>query len=77
MRYVITRYQREQRELAYRIFVTDGIKMVTENTARASGGSYMSQRYFDVINTKHDDRTAEEIAIDTIIKAQLSFKGSE
>ena len=77
MRYVMARYQREQRELAYRIFVTDGIKMVTENTARASGGSYMSQRYFDTINTKHDDRTAEEIAIDTIKKAQLSFKGSE
>ena len=67
MRYAIARYQSQQRDLAYRIYVTDCLRMVTENTAKMGSGSYIIDKLADIINPKTvDDRTGEEIAADII-----------
>lgn len=45
----------------YRQYITEGIKMLTENTARY-GGTYMQISYNDFIHPKPaDNRTSEEI----------------
>lgn len=52
MRYVKARYKQNQRELAYRIYVTDALKFF--------GG--LNARYYDYIDdTPPDSRTPEEV----------------
>ena len=57
------RYQKEQRELAYRIYVSDTLQIIAENTARfVEGGKHPTKRYFDVAykNTQKEEE-AEDI----------------
>lgn len=64
MRYVMARYESEQRELAYRIYVTDALRNISENTARFGGGGYIRARFADLINIDQrpeDNRTSDEI----------------
>ena len=72
MRYAIARYQSQQRDFAYRIYVTDCLRIVTENTAKMSGGSYITAKLSDIINPKPvEKRTGEEIAADIIKRAGI------
>ena len=72
MRYAMARYQSQQRDLAYRVYVTDCLRMVTENTAKISGGAYITVKLSDILNPKPvDNRTGEEIAADIIKRAGI------
>ena len=72
MRYAMARYQSQQRDLAYRIYVTDCLRMVAKNTSIMSQGTYMESRFYDTINPKPvDNRTGEEIAADIIKQAGI------
>lgn len=66
--FCIASFQREQEEKAYKIYVTDALKAITENTAHAliSDGVGMSVRYADIINPKPVDNRTEEEIIDHI-----------
>ena len=67
MRYAIARFNQHQRDLAYRIYVTDCLRIISENSAKMVGGSYMKAKFTDIINPKPvDNRTGEEIAADII-----------
>ena len=60
--FCIASFKREQEELAYKIYVTDTLKLIAENTAKIGQGSYIKARYYDIINPKPvDNRTEEEI----------------
>ena len=54
--YVIEHYiaffQKEQKDKAYRLYVTDALKIITENTAKANGGTYLTGRYAELIEPK-------------------------
>lgn len=72
MRYAIARFNQHQRDLAYRIYVTDCLRMVAENTAKMSRGAYTVARFYDVINPKPvEKRTGEEIAADIIKRSGI------
>ena len=72
MRYAMARYQSQQRDLAYRIYVTDCLRIISENTAKTGGGSYITAKFVDIINPKPvDNRTGEEIAADIIKRAGI------
>lgn len=72
MRYATARFNQHQRDLAYRIYVTDCLRMATENVAKMSQGSYTSARFYDIINPKTvDNRSGEEIAADIIKRAGI------
>ena len=72
MRYATARFNQHQRDLAYRIYVTDCLRMVTENTAKLSQGAYTAARFYDIINPKpKDERSGEEIVAEIINKAGL------
>ena len=67
MRYAVARYQSQQRDLAYRIYISDCLRIISENTAKIGGGSYIAAKFADIINPKPvDNRTGEEIAADII-----------
>lgn len=72
MRYATARFNQHQRDLAYRIYVADCLRMATENTAKMSQGSYTAARFYDIINPKPaDNRTGEEIAAEIINRAGI------
>lgn len=72
MRYAMARYQSQQRDLAYRIYVADCLRIISENTAKMGGGSYITAKLADIINPKPaDNRTSEEIAADIIKRAGI------
>ena len=67
MRYAMARFNQHQRDLAYRIYVSDCLRIISENTAKIGGGSYITAKFEDIINPKPvDNRTGEEIAADII-----------
>ena len=71
----MSRYKREQEEKAYRVYVTDALRLTVENTAKYAGGSYIKSRYIDVIEPKKvDNRTGDEIVADIIKRAGLVVK---
>ena len=72
MRYAMARYQSQQRDFAYRIYVADCLRIISENTAKIGGGSYITAKLSDIINPKPaDNRTGEEIAADIIKRAGI------
>ena len=72
MRYAIARFNHHQRDLAYRIYVTDCLRIISENTAKMCGGSYITVKLADIINPKPvENRSGEEIAVDIIKRAGI------
>ena len=73
MRYVLAQYRREQEDKAYRIYVTDALRLISENTASSVGGKYITARFADVIAPprEEDNRTCEEITAEIIARCGL------
>lgn len=70
MRYVMARYVEYQREMAYRIFVTDALYEDAEHMRIVP-----KERYIDGIRPrKVEKRSGEEIAQEVIAKAGLVVK---
>lgn len=62
MRYVKAKAQQNALDKSYRIYVTDSLKMISENTSKYAGGSSFSVRYWDLIKKPvNETRTSEEI----------------
>lgn len=75
MRYCAAKNNEAQKDMAYRIYVTDALKIMAENTAKFVGGNYIKSRYFDVIHPqKQDNRTCEEITADIVARCGLTVK---
>lgn len=55
MRYATARFNQHQRDLAYRIYVTDCLRIATENTARFNGGSYKTVSFEEIIRNKKEN----------------------
>ncbi len=67
--------KRDLEEKAYKIYVTDSLKSIAENTARYAGGGYPAIRYADLIEQKpHEEKSGEEIVADVIKKSGLVVK---
>ena len=73
MRYVLAQYRREQEDKAYRIYVADALRLISENTASSVGGKYITARFADVIAPpkEEDNRTCEEITAEIIARCGL------
>ena len=72
MRYAIARFNQHRRDLAYRFYVSECLRIIGENTAKVGGGSYMTAKFEDIISPKPaDNRTGEEIAADIINMAGI------
>lgn len=75
MRYVTARFESHQRDLVYRIFVTDALRMISESAAKFGGGSFMGKRFYEIIKPKKvDNRSGEQIAVDVFKKMGVTVK---
>ena len=58
----ISLFQKEQEEKAARIYYAECLRIMTENTAKICGGSYIEAKLQDILDPKPvDNRTADEI----------------
>ncbi|MBO5969489.1 MAG: hypothetical protein J6S14_13430 [Clostridia bacterium] len=72
----MARFNQHQREMAYRFYVADCLRIITENTAKSVGGAYVTVKFSDVIDPKPaDTRTGAEIAADVINRAGIEVIG--
>lgn len=62
------------REEIYRVYVTDALKAIAENTSRGNSVSKMNKRYYDAITVEKrptQKKSGEQIAADVILGAGL------
>lgn len=65
--FCISLFQKEHEEKAVKIYFAECLRIISKNTARYAGDSYMSVKLSDIINPKPvEKRTGEEIAADII-----------
>lgn len=59
----VTSFRKNQKERAFRTYVTDALKVIAENTARYAGGSTMTLRYVDIMEPKKEteEKTTESV----------------
>lgn len=73
----ISAFSQRQEEKAFWIYVTDALKVISENTAEGERRTAMAKRWFDVIEPPEEKkpeetRSAEEIITD--LKKRLNRK---
>ena len=70
--FCISLFQKEQEDKAVKNYYAECLRIITENTAKMGGGSYVTAKLADIINPKPvDNRTGEEIAADIIKRAGI------
>lgn len=74
--HVLASLQHEAKERRYRAYVTDTLRIITENTARSAvGGTYITKRWIEIEmhGNEADERSGDEIAADVIKRIGLTF----
>lgn len=67
----ISYFHNEQKLKAYETYITDCLRLISENTAKQSGGSYIKARYAEIIDPpKEEKRSANEVISD--IRSKLA-----
>lgn len=72
----IALYEQEQRQEVWRIYIANGVKILTENTATHKGAKALAKSYTDLFKPV-DNRTGDEVAADVIKKCRLKIKRKE
>ena len=73
--FCISLFQKEQEDKAVKIYYAECLRIITENTAKMGGGSYITAKLADIINPKQtDNRTGEEITAEIIPRCGLVVK---
>lgn len=58
----ISLFQKEQEEKAVKIYYAECLRVISENTAKFVGGSYIQAKLQDILNPKPaDNRTSDDI----------------
>ena len=66
-------YEAEQREKAYRLYIAETLRILTENTARFAGG-YVQGRCTVYDERRVENKTAQEIVEDVSRRAGITIK---
>ena len=60
--FCISLFKQEQEEKATKIYYAECLRMISENTAKMGGGSYIQAKLADILDPKPvDNRSANEI----------------
>lgn len=55
-------YAQEQKGEAYKLYIAETLRSISESTAKFAGGSYMAAKWADVTNPKPEEtRTPEQV----------------
>jgi hypothetical protein len=66
MDFCIVSFRKQQEEQAFKVYVTDALKIIAENTSRFAGGSHMSKRYYELISTRPSEPVSSAQVISRI-----------
>lgn len=78
LRYVAAHINQQERETAYRIYVTDCLRIISQSAAESAKmaggeGKYITARFADFLHPKPEEtRTGEEIIADLRRKLEVS-----
>lgn len=67
--------QREKSVL--NIYIADCVRLLTENTAKFGGGSYVNLRYEDIINPKPEETRSPEEVINNVKMGLSRLRGEQ
>lgn len=74
--HVLALLRQETKELRYRVYLTDALRVIGENTAKYVQGQYIATRWADTLREKkEEEQSGDEIAADVIRRAGLSLGG--
>ena len=62
--------------MAYRVYVTDVLRVMNENVAKIAGGSVLKMRYMDILKPQKEkyieDKSAQEIVNDIVQRSGIT-----
>lgn len=58
---VLSAFSQKQKERVFKAYVTDCLRIMTENTAKMSGGSFLTARFDDVMHKEQKEFKKGEI----------------
>jgi len=74
--YAAARWNRDNIRDAWRIYIAEGIRTISESSAKFFGGPYITAKWLDIINPQPEEtRTAEEV-IDHVLRGLKKLAGS-
>lgn len=72
--HVFLMYRKDAEERLFKVYITDSLKILTENTAQQCGGKAINRRYADFVEKQpQETRSADEI----ISKIKSKLGGGE
>lgn len=80
VQHCISLYRKRQEMLQFRSYIADAIMTLNNAFVRQFGGNEITTRYIDLVQPERlqeNDRDADEIAADIILRAGLSFGGKK
>ena len=70
--HVLALLRQEAKETQLRVYITDSLQLIAENTAKMVQGKYIPTRWADTLKPQeNDNRSSDEIAADVIRRAGL------
>lgn len=72
----VSLFNKKAKEKAYRIYVTDTLKLLNENIAKRMCGKTLEYRYYDLVEGKKETKNAGEIVLDVMRRAGLRIEGA-
>lgn len=67
-------YRSETEGKLYRIYITDSLKILMENSAAKNGGKYIAKRYIDLIDPpKEETKTCAEITSEVASRCGITM----
>ena len=74
VRYAVSKAKQKAEDIVYRTYVTEALRIVTENTGKYAGGTYITKRFSDVISQDTEEVNGVEVAADVISRAGLVIR---
>ena len=74
MRYVSSKINTKVSDDIYRFYISNAVKILTENTARFAGGSELSKSYYDIMHKDEiiENEKQNEIEAESVISTMKS-----
>lgn len=78
--YVLSQYKAISEQKTLRIYITEALRIIGENTAKAVGGRSLTKSYIDIIEPKKEEKpkeTAVQAKKRLLDKFKHDFEGKE
>lgn len=78
--YILSQYKAISEQKTLKIYITEALKIIGENTAKAVGGRSLTKSYIDIIEPKKDEKpkeTAEQAKNRLLNKFKRDFERKE